>query len=1202
MLRKLLIFVAVVLVTNVLVIAQSGTLKGKILDKGTKQPIPFANVVIEKGGKQVGATATDIDGEFTIKPIPPGTYDLKATSIGYNTVLMTNIVISPDKLTYQDLSLEAKTTTLTLVEVTGWKVPLIDKDQTSTGQTITSSEINKMPGRDAGSIAITTGGTFSTSEKVDEISIKGARNDGTVTYVDGVKVMGSSSIPKSAIDQVSVLTGGLPASYGDATGGVINITTKGPSSEWGFGAELVSSEFLDKYGYNLLGINFYGPLFLKRDTLGKKTNNSLAGFWISAEGYYNKDDNPSSIKMYTAKDDVLANMQKAPYRPKFVNGDALMTNANGMYVTKNDMKQISTKQNSDSKGINLSGKLDFKVSNNANFTIGGKFIYDQAKDYIYYYSMFNSKNNPLHKDQTWNIWGRFSQRFNNNPDSKSVLKNVYYSLQLNYTKRQFTRKDEQLGDNVFAYSYLGKYKTYSKPNFAYGLDTTTGYMAWLYKGLIDTLVTFEKSDLNPDLVPYTQQYYDLFDLNSGNYTALFKLENNGALLNGQLPESSYGLWALPGTKYDQYLKIDNNQFGGVFNFSADINKHAIEVGFGYEQNKNSSYNLHPVDLWTVMRQGTNFHISELDKSNSILVFDANGVFQDTILYNRKYNESDRTYFSYNLRNKLGLATNGIDWIDVDNLDPSILSLDMFSADELLRSGRSLVEYYGYDHTGKLLSTKPSFDDFFTAKDENNNYKREIAPFEPIYVFGYIQDKFAFNDLIVRVGLRVDRYDANQKVLKDPYLMYNAYTVSQTTTLGTHPSNMGPDYVVYVNDINNPTSIKGYRNGDTWYNASGIEINDPTTIHGGADIAPYLVDKAQTSVNSSAFEDYKPQTTLSPRIAFSFPISDVANFQFHYDVLNQRPKSNNQLNPIDYLFISEVNTIIDNPNLLPEKTVEYALGFQQKLSNSSSLKIEGYYKEARNQIQQLRYFDAYPRTYTTYGNIDFSTVKGMILSYDLRRTKNIWIKASYTLQFADGTGSSSTSSAALVANGQPNLRTLFPLESDRRHALQTIIDFRFAGNKDYNGPITTKESGKQILWFENTGVNFIVGTGSGTPYSKIDKPQGVLKGTINGSRIPWSFKIDAKIDKDIIVKFGKKETFFNVYVLVLNVLNTQNIINVYRYTGNADDDGYLAASEFQAQINSQLNVPAYKDQYSVSVNSPYNYSLPRRIRLGVSFNF
>jgi hypothetical protein len=180
--------------------AQSGTLKGKITDSKTKAPIPFASVVLEKGGKQIAGAATDFNGEYTIKPIPPGTYDLRASFVGYTTVFIKGIVISPDKYVYQDISLEVSTTTLSCVVVKDYKVKLISKDQTTTGSTLTASDISKMPGRDAGSISFTSGGTFSTSETVGDIAIKGSRTEGVVTYIDGVKVIGSSSVPKSAID------------------------------------------------------------------------------------------------------------------------------------------------------------------------------------------------------------------------------------------------------------------------------------------------------------------------------------------------------------------------------------------------------------------------------------------------------------------------------------------------------------------------------------------------------------------------------------------------------------------------------------------------------------------------------------------------------------------------------------------------------------------------------------------------------------------------------------------------------------------------------------------------------------------------------------------------------------------------------------------------------------------------------------------
>ena len=71
---------------------------------------------------------------------------------------------------------------------------------------------------------------------------------------------------------------------------------------------------------------------------------------------------------------------------------------------------------------------------------------------------------------------------------------------------------------------------------------------------------------------------------------------------------------------------------------------------------------------------------------------------------------------------------------------------------------------------------------------------------------------------------------------------------------------------------------------------------------------------------------------------------------------------------------------------------------------------------------------------------------------------------------------------------------------------------------------------------------------------------------------------------------------------MNLLNTQNVVNVYSYTGNPDDDGYLSAPEWQRQINNQLDPQSFRDLYGVFVNNPGNYSMPRQIRFGIMFNF
>ncbi len=475
-------------------------------------------------------------------------------------------------------------------------------------------------------------------------------------------------------------------------------------------------------------------------------------------------------------------------------------------------------------------------------------------------------------------------------------------------------------------------------------------------------------------------------------------------------------------------------------------------------------------------------------------------------------------------------------------------------------------------------------------------------------------------MIFNIGLRVDRYDANQQVLKDQHLLYSAYTKDANTNLINStgiPSTIGDDDVVYVDDIENPSAIVGYRDNtdDTWYNADGLEISDPSLLAeaAGGKIAPYLknpTDALKGIVNvDEAFEDYTPEVVFMPRIAFSFPISDEAQFFAHYDVLTQRPPSFNRIEPVDYLFMADrVGATLNNPNLKPEKTVDYELGFAKTLSLKSALKISAFYKELRDMIQVTNVLSAYPAQYYTYGNIDFGTVKGMSINYDLRRTNNVQMTVNYTLQFADGTGSNSESGASLVNTGQPNLRTTIPLSYDQRHSISAAVDYHYGDGKDYNGPVWF---GSKV--FQNAGVNFTLAAGSGTPYSRQSNitqeaadginDRSTLEGSLNGSRLPWQFRINMKVNKEFEIKWNdKKSSLFNVYVQIQNLLDAQNIIAVYRATGNPEDDGYLTSAAAQNAIDAKNDPDAFRYLYSLAVNNTDNYSLPRMFRAGVSLEF
>ena len=569
-----------------------------------------------------------------------------------------------------------------------------------------------------------------------------------------------------------------------------------------------------------------------------------------------------------------------------------------------------------------------------------------------------------------------------------------------------------------------------------------------------------------------------------------------------------------------------------------------------------------------------------------------------------------------------------------------LDMGMFSADELTRDGSLYVYYYGYSYDGSRkygLTERPSLQDFFTKTDDDEILTRPIAAQQPIYMAGYLQDKFAFKDLIFNIGVRVDRFDANQDVLKDPYVLYDFNTVgdvknaiANNTIGGTGfnfagnvndidiPDNIGDDYVPYVNKLGEITEIVGYRNGNTWYNAVGAEISNPDVLDYGTGVSPWVKKPTQQKVDINSFKDYDPAWSVMPRISFSFPISDEALFYAHYDVLTQRPTSAFYCSPLYYYNFNEISGTIANPNLRPQQTIDYELGFQQKVTNTSSVTITAYYREIRNQIQMYRFNGAYPKAYNSYSNLDFGTVKGLTASYDMRRTKNARIRASYTLQYADMTGSSTTTASALIAAGVPNLRSVFPTNEDRRHSFNLSLDYRFADGKNYDGPVVHRKNGKpdvQIL--ANTGINLSVNGGSGTPYtasrtvsSPISGGNSLLQGTYNGSRIPASFRFDLRVDKDFKFGIGKvkegetkrREAFVNVYLQVLNLLNSKNITWVYPATGNPNDDGYLSAPEWQREISSQTDPQSFIQMYELYVNSGGNYSMPRHIRLGMSINF
>jgi hypothetical protein len=1261
MLRKLNLVLVSILLTASYGFSQvgQGTLKGTVTDIDTGDPIPFAKVVMKQGDAQKAVGETDFDGVFQIFSVTAGSYDVEISNEveGYKPQLRTGVKISSEKITFlNDITLGKADDVLDMeeVEVIAYKVPLIDKDGGASGSTVTREDIARLPVRSAAGVAGTVAGV-QTSEGSGEISVRGSRSNASYFYIDGIKVRGSANLPKSAIEEVQVITGGLPANYGDATGGIISVTTRGPSAQYFGSLEGVTSGFyfngadpdgydgkvfgLDKFGYNLVEGMFSGPLWMQRDSTGKKTKPRL-GFLVSANLTDQVDSRPIADGGWRIKKDVRDELLANPLRPTS-GGTGTLHNAN--FLRMDDFERVPWRMNARITNVSAQAKIDVNTGPSVNLSFGGSMNYRFGSSYNYANSLLNFQNFGAFKSLDWRVFGRLTQRFTNNTEgSSSKIRSANYSIMVDFSKTKRDQFDPKHGYNLFNYGHVGTYTTTRENSYRFDSESNR----YIHNGFRDVVVDFVPSETNPSLAAITSQYYGLFEGNpEGNYENLLQIQQGNALRNGDTPQSVYGIWGNIGAPFNGFGKTENDQFRVTGSGSVNIGDHAISLGFEYEQRWDRGWTngttttgagQGPTRIWEVARQLANFHITELD-TTSAYVTDAGSFKQVTYdrlntgyaaqsgtgEYGGALNNDNQSFFDYNLREYLfengwiGSGGAGSDFIDIDQYDPSIYSFDMFSPDELFNNGNSFVSYWGFDHTGKKVRGNTDINKYFNDFDENGNYERFVGAFQPIYMAGYIMDKFAFRDIVFNVGVRVDVFDANQPVLKDPWLFYTARTVAEAKAeyanntslewLENIPDAMGDEYVVYVDDVNNPNAINGFRNGQVWYDANGVETEDPTIIQGPTGIQPWLTDEGLAAVErrtptADAFEDYKAQVNVMPRISFSFPISDESAFFAHYDILTIRPTAAFRFDPFQYQFVNDRSARINNSNLRPETTVDYELGFQQVLSKTSSLKISAFYREQRNQVQLLRVFEAYPATYDTWGNRDFGTVKGMSVEYDLRRTGNIRLRANYTLQFADGTGSDETSAAGLVNAGLPNLRAIFPTNFDRRHNFAITLDYRYGTGKDYNGPKIN-----DFELFGNTGLNIVSNIFSGSPYSsQINVLNNGLDGTTNGSRLPWANILDLQLDRTFDLQLGKegkkRATFLNVYFRVQNLFNNFNVLSVYRATGNPDDDGYLAAALTQNVIQNQIDEQSFRDYYSMFINNPFNISSPRTIRLGVKFDF
>ncbi len=445
-----------------------------------------------------------------------------------------------------------------------------------------------------------------------------------------------------------------------------------------------------------------------------------------------------------------------------------------------------------------------------------------------------------------------------------------------------------------------------------------------------------------------------------------------------------------------------------------------------------------------------------------------------------------------------------------------------------------VSTYGYDIYGNEFNGGT-----FTDKTGTNVDLSQEGPRHPVFLGGYIQNKFEFDDLIINAGLRYDYFDPGAPEYKDP---------------------------------------------------QNIVIDSYEGI-------PVVADSSYLA-NRTKYDQF------SPRIGFSFPVADRTVFHATYGKFMQMGRLSDLYTSrmtAAYYFTSVFAYQQPNPNLRPERTTDYEVGFRQQVGDEASFDLSFYYKDTKD-LHVIRTIFPYNGTaYFTTVNGDYGTSKGVTLSFQMRRTNRVALNANYTLSSSMATGSSSGSHFDIAwqdnsYGGQPYYPVIpAPTEFDRTHTGNINIDYRF--DKD-DGP---KLFGTRIL--ERVGVNLLFTFSSGLrytlsqvdgafPFSATNAPQAYED--LNASTGPWIYEVDMKINKTVTI-LGDLD--LDVYLWVTNLLNTKNVENgVYTGTGESTNDGWLntANGKTWAANNGPDAVKLY--QY-LEENMGY-YGPPRQVRLGI----
>ena len=413
-----LLILGLIVSVSCLFAGTTGKLSGTVTDAGTGEGLPFVNITLE--GTQMGA-ATDIDGNYVILNIPPGTYTVRFQYIGYQTVVVEGVQISIDLTTKQDIALTSTSVELGEVVVQGRET--IQKDVTSSQSLVTASEIENLPVAELNDVLQLQAGVNKDAD--GGFHIRGGRSSEIAYWVNGVSITDSYDnsrgieIDNSSVQELQVITGTFNAEYGQALSGIVNTVTKEGGQKYNGNIKIYSSDYVSNFTSHFYNVDDFNP-FANYNFQGSLsgpipfTNNDLT-FFTNLRYEYD-DGYLYGIRKYnpdgTAGDNEIVSMSWGKRligqsNLSYFASSAFKFNLEALY-SKDDYQDYAHdyKWNPDgnvtkhSDAYNATFTMTHTLSPKSFYTLRGSYFYKDFKEYLYE-NPYDSRY--LHPDSLNNI-------------------------------------------------------------------------------------------------------------------------------------------------------------------------------------------------------------------------------------------------------------------------------------------------------------------------------------------------------------------------------------------------------------------------------------------------------------------------------------------------------------------------------------------------------------------------------------------------------------------------------------------------------------------------------------------------------------------------------------------------------------------------------------------------------------------------------